>query len=161
MCPLAQAHMCACVRGPRWPAWGKVACDLAALERGCSSLLARAAIANVYTSGVSRPVPAYTMAIAACAKRHRCRPLRADVRACAALPLNDARPGLCRKGVRVPAAQGDLRSELRAGDARHALLHRLPEAHRPALRGRRRRVDRPGEGRGPARLRWPGHADRA
>jgi precorrin-2 dehydrogenase/sirohydrochlorin ferrochelatase len=36
----------------------------------------------------------------------------------------------------VPAAQGHLRSELRAGHARHALLHRLPEAHRSALRGR-------------------------
>ena len=37
--------------------------------------------------------------------------------------------------MRLPAAQGDLRPELRAGDARHALLHRLPEAHRPPLRG--------------------------
>src|SRR5664279_4317730 len=106
MCPLAQAHMCACARGRTCAASGKVACDLAALERGCGSLLARAAVANVYTSGVSRPVPAYTMAIAACAKRHRCRPLRADVRACAALPWDDARTSLRRKGVRAPAAQG-------------------------------------------------------
>ena len=45
--------------------------------------------------------------------------------------LSDARPGLCRQGVRLSAAQGDLRPELRAGDARHPLLHRLPEA-RPA-----------------------------
>ena len=36
------------------------------------------------------------------------------------LPLRHARPGLCRQGVRLPAAQGNLRPELRAGDARHA-----------------------------------------
>ena len=70
-----------------------------------------------------------------------------------ALPCGHARPGLRRQGVRLPAAQGDLRPVLRAGDARHPLLHRLPEAERPPLRGRRRRRGRPGEGRGAARLR--------
>ena len=45
--------------------------------------------------------------------------------------LSHARPGLRRQGVRLPAAQGNLRPELRPGDARDALLHRLPEA-RPA-----------------------------
>ena len=77
------------------------------------------------------------------------------------LPLRHARPGLRRQGVRLPAAQGDLRPELRAGHARHPLLHRLPEADGPALRGRRRRRDRAGEGRGAARLRRRGDADRA
>ena len=89
------------------------------------------------------------------------RTARAAATERAALPLSHARPGLCRQGVRLPAAQGDLRPELRAGDARHALLHRLPEAQRPALRGRRRRRDRPREGRGAARLRRRGDADRA
>ena len=60
----------------------------------------------------------------------------------------------------MPAAPGDLRSELRAGDARHPLLHRLPATERPALRGRRRRGGRPGEGRGAAGLRRRGDADR-
>ena len=46
------------------------------------------------------------------------------------LRLVHARPGLCRQGVRLPAAQGNLRPELRPGDARHPLLHRLPEARR-------------------------------
>ena len=72
-----------------------------------------------------------------------------------------ARPGLCRQGVRLPAAQGDLRPVVRAGDARHPLLHRLPETDRPSLRGRRRRRDRLGEGRRAARVRGRGDADRA
>ena len=72
-----------------------------------------------------------------------------------------ARPGLCRQGVRVPVAQGDLRPVVRARDARDAVLHRLPEAHGPALRRGRRRRDRPGEGRGPAGLRRRRDADRA
>ena len=71
----------------------------------------------------------------------------------ARLPCRHARPGLRRQGVRLSAAQGNLRPELRAGDARHPLLHRLPEAHGPALRGGRRRRDRAGEGRGSARVR--------
>ena len=45
-----------------------------------------------------------------------------------------ASPGLRRHGVRLPAPQGDLRPVLRAGDARHPLLHRLPAARRPPLR---------------------------
>ena len=85
----------------------------------------------------------------------------AECRRSAATALCHARPGLRRQGVRLSAAQGDLRPELRAGDAGHALLHRLPEAHGPALRGRRGRGDRPREGRGPARLRRRGDADRA
>ena len=63
--------------------------------------------------------------------------------------------------MRLPAPQGDLRPELRSGDARHPLLHRLPEADRPALRGRRRRRRRAREGRGPARLRRRRDAGRA
>ena len=48
----------------------------------------------------------------------------------------------------LPAPQRDLRPELRAGNARHPLLHRLPQAERPSLRGGRRRRDRPREGGG-------------
>ena len=72
----------------------------------------------------------------------------------------DARPGLCRQGVRMSAAQGDLRPELRAGHARHPLLHCLPEAVGPPLPGGRRRRGGPGEGRGSARVRRAGDADR-
>ena len=43
-------------------------------------------------------------------------------------PDGHARPGLRRQGMRLPAPQGDLRPDLRAGHARHAVLHRLPEA---------------------------------
>src|SRR3712207_8381765 len=39
--------------------------------------------------------------------------------------------------MRLSAPQGDLRPVLRAGDARHALLHRLPAADRPPLRDRK------------------------
>ena len=72
-----------------------------------------------------------------------------------------ARPGLCRQGMRLPAPQGDLRPVVRPGHARDAVLHRLPAAEGPALPGRRRGRDRPGEGRGPARLRRRRDAGRA
>ena len=71
------------------------------------------------------------------------------------LPSSHARPGLRRQGMRLPVPQGDLRPDVRAGHARHAVLHRLPEADRPALPGRRRRRHRAREGRGPAGLRRP------
>ena len=63
--------------------------------------------------------------------------------------------------MRLPVPARDLRPDLRAGHARDAVLHRVPEADRPPLRRRRRRRDRAGEGRGPARLRRPRRADRA
>ena len=44
----------------------------------------------------------------------------------------DARPGLRRQGMRLPAPQGDLRSVVRPGNARDAVLHRLPAARRAA-----------------------------
>ena len=47
----------------------------------------------------------------------------------------------------------DLRPDLRAGHAGHAVLHRVPEAQGAQVPRRRRRRDRAGEGRGPARLR--------
>jgi acyl-CoA reductase-like NAD-dependent aldehyde dehydrogenase len=61
---------------------------------------------------------------------------------------SDARPGLHRQRVRVPAAPGDLRPVVRGRHAADALLHRLPAAHRQALRGRRRRRGGAGEDRG-------------
>ena len=93
----------------------------------------------------------------------------ASTRACARstprAPLTNlsvhARPGLCRQGVRLPVPQGDLRPVLRAGHARDALLHRLPEAEGAALRWCRRRRHRPREGRGAARLRRRRDPDRA
>ena len=55
--------------------------------------------------------------------------------------------------MRLPVPPRDLRPDLRARHARHAVLHRVPEARgAPLPRGRRGR-DRPGEGRGAAGLR--------
>ena len=55
--------------------------------------------------------------------------------------------------MRLPAPQGDLRPDAASGHARHPVLHRLPEARRAALPGRRRRRRGAGEGRGAAGLR--------
>ena len=44
--------------------------------------------------------------------------------------VGDACPGLQRQGVRLPAPQGDVRSVVRAGHARDAVLHRVPAPHR-------------------------------
>ena len=74
---------------------------------------------------------------------------------------DDACRRLRRKGMRLPVPPRDLRPDLRAGHARHAVLHRVPEARGPALRGGRRGRDRPGEGRGAAGLRRRRDADRA
>ena len=97
-------------------------------------------------------------------ERYAARPPRDDPVPDARHPLSsvaDARPGLRRQGMRLPVPPGDLRPVVRAGHARDAVLHRLPEAHRPPLRGRRRRDGRAREGRGPARLRRRGDARRA
>ena len=63
--------------------------------------------------------------------------------------------------MRLPVPPRDLRPDVRARHARHAVLHRLPAADRTPLRRRRRRRHRPGEGRGPAGLRRRRRADRA
>ena len=69
--------------------------------------------------------------------------------------------GLCGERVRLPVPARDLRPDVRAGHARHAVLYRVPEADRAALRRRRRRRGRAREGRGPAGLRRPRGAGRA
>ena len=76
-------------------------------------------------------------------------------------PLSHACPGLRRKGMRLPVQARDLRPDLRARHARDAVLHRVPQAHRPPLRRGRRRRRRAREGRGPAGLRRRRDADRA
>ncbi len=52
----------------------------------------------------------------------------------------DASSSLCRQRMRLSVPARDLRSDVRAGHARDAVLHRVPEADRPPLRGRRRRA---------------------
>jgi hypothetical protein len=47
--------------------------------------------------------------------------------------------GLHRQGVRVSVQAWDVRSDVRTRHARHAVLHRLPEAQGPPLRRHRRR----------------------